>query len=926
VISPPVCAGCGKQLRTLSRLGQDWYCGGCARRDSRCSACGRQALITSRDREGQPRCARCPDRDDRDPLAVLAAAITAADPSLTADTVTAATQRVFSKTANLRKLAWAIEGNPGLLTGDGARAPVMGVLRLIDELAGAGAENITRPACGRCHRVMQLYRRLDGLWCCRNCVAKTRTQPCARCGTMREPAARDEHGQPICPNCLVSDPANLEECAQCGRKRRVSVRTEDGPLCPSCRPWQTLTCSICGREAPCAISKATGKPWCRACKQRWTRCARCGTMAPVRGGTADAPLCSACTIPGAEFCRTCPGCGQEGRIAVGQCRTCRLREQLRDLLAGPDGTINPNLQALHDSLAGSERPSTALDWLGKSTAGILREIATGQRPLTHAALDELPDSKPLRHLRTILVATGTLPPRDEQLARLETWISRAVAERPALDERRLLHRYATWHVVRRLRGRLAGKHTTYGQFLAAQRNVRAAIALLDWLTARGLTLANARQGDLDAWLGDAQATHRTDAGNFVRWARRNKLTTLDFAAVKWGGPSSVIDTETRWEQARWLLHDDTLKPGDRLAGLLVLLYAQQTSVISRLTLGHVHDADGQVLIRLGREPVVLPAPLDALARQVTATRRGHAVLGDDGTSAWLFPGGQPGQPISAFQLGGERGLGLPLVAGGAELGGDVVELAGVVPGCVDERGQRLLVALELSQGRGLEQVQELPPRRGLDGELGPGHGEGRGHLGPGQADGLGDAGLGHLPVIEQGQHREGVVGEGRRLPVVVLGPLLDQPGALVGPLVALLAGDEPQDPCACALAADGAPVPGPDPQLAAGAADEGDRDEVAAPIRPLGGDLPAQGNVRLGDGGLRVGAHVGVQQQRAGVECLQGDRLGGGVGHGVLLPEAAGALPDESLTGQLPPPLARQVRSRFRVRSTCRRQPAGPGP
>ena len=30
--------------------------------------------------------------------------------------------------------------------------------------------------------------------------------------------------------------------------------------------------------------------------------------------------------------------------------------------------------------------------------------------------------------------------------------------------------------------------------------------------------------------------------------------------------------------------------------------------------------------------------------QVAATRRGHAALGDDGTSAWLFPGGQPGRP------------------------------------------------------------------------------------------------------------------------------------------------------------------------------------------------------------------------------------------------------------------------------------------
>jgi hypothetical protein len=663
VISPPACAGCGKQLGTLSRLGQDWYCGTCARRDGRCSACGREALIASRDREGQPRCGRCPDRDDRDPLAVLADAVTSADPSLTADTAAAAAQRVFSKTANLRKLAWAIEKDPGLLTGEGARAPVMGVLRLIDELAGAGARNIIRPACGRCGRVMLLYRRIGGLWCCRNCVAKTRARKCARCGTVKEPAARDGNGQPICPNCLVSDPANLEECIQCGRRRRVIARTPDGPLCGTCRPWEIMDCSICGRHAPCAISKATGKPWCRACKQRWARCDRCGTTAPVRGGTASAPLCSACAVPGAEFWRTCPGCGQEGRIVLGQCRTCRLREELRDLLAGPDGTISPDLQALHDSLAGSERPSTVLTWLGKgAVTGVLREVAAGRRPLSHEALDELPDGKPLRHLRTILVATGTLPPRDEQMARLETWIVRAIAGRPGTDERRLLHQYATWHVVRRLRGRLAGQHATYGQFVSAQRNVRAAIALLDWLAARGLTLETARQGDLDAWTGDAQAVHRADGGNFVRWARRNKLTALDFAAVRWDGPAGAIDTETRWEQARWLLHDDSLKSEDRLAGLLVLLYAQRTSVISRLTLSHVQSADGQVLIRLGREPVVLPRPVDALALQVAATRRGHAALGDDGTSAWLFPGGRPGQPISAARLG-ERLSGIGIRAG-----------------------------------------------------------------------------------------------------------------------------------------------------------------------------------------------------------------------------------------------------------------------
>jgi hypothetical protein len=104
-----------------------------------------------------------------------------------------------------------------------------------------------------------------------------------------------------------------------------------------------------------------------------------------------------------------------------------------------------------------------------------------------------------------------------------------------------------WHVVHRLRGRLSGAHTTRGQAVAAQRNIKAAIALLDWLTTHDLTLDSARQGDLEAWLPAAQPAHRTNAGNFVRWARRHKLTRLDFAAIRWGGPTGTIDTETRWE-------------------------------------------------------------------------------------------------------------------------------------------------------------------------------------------------------------------------------------------------------------------------------------------------------------------------------------------------------------------------------------------
>ena len=659
VISPPACAGCGKDLATMQRRGQDWYCSACGPRREPCGACGSARPVTFRDRDGQPRCRRCPPGDGRDPAAVIAAIVAAIDPAVPAQAVISAVHAAAAQSGQLRRLAWALQDEPGLLTGAGARAPAPSVLRLIGRLREAGATGIVAPPCPRCGRVIYLHRRIEGQWCCRNCEARSRSQPCARCGATRQVAARDEHGRPLCSQCLIADPANQETCAGCGRCRPVNVRAPGGPLCANCRPWKTLTCGICGRKAPCAISEATGKPWCRACKKRWIRCARCGQAGPVRGGTPGHPLCSACTRPDPGFWRSCPDCGQPGRIHASRCARCAVEQRLRGLLGNQDGEIRPQLQALYHALATADRPDTVAAWLAKSAAPvILNSLDPGQQ-LTHRVLDELPPGKTVEHLRSVLVDTGTLPPRDEQMTRLNHWISHVIGERPDPGQQQLLHRYAVWHVMRRLRARLGGTHATNGQVRAAQRVIKAATALLDWLTVRDLTLATARQGDLDAWLASAQASHRTDAGNFVRWARKQKLTSMDFAATRWGGPAGVIDTETRWQQACWLLHDDTLKPEDRVAGLLVLLYAQTAATVSRLTTGHIQASGNTVQIRLGREPVVLPEPLDALILQVAATRHGHAAIGGQETSPWLFPGGQPGRPISAYQLGGRlRQLGI----------------------------------------------------------------------------------------------------------------------------------------------------------------------------------------------------------------------------------------------------------------------------
>ncbi|MHB1800064.1 MAG: hypothetical protein ACYCU5_00130 [Actinomycetes bacterium] len=650
-VSPPVCTECAKPMRAFQRRGKDWYCGAHGPQTAACAICGHLRPIAQRDRAQQPRCWQHPLRDDQDPTGVLIDLVASIDPVLDGQLVRAAICAAAPQPGQRRRLAWALTDRPELLTGSGAQAPVPAVLRFIDALAEHGSERIVRPPCPHCGRVIALVKPRDGVRLCRNCVAKSRAQTCSRCGAHREAATRDEQGRPLCPRCLITDPANQEVCLLCRRRRPVSVRTPDGPLCPSCRPIATVTCSICGRSAPGSISQLTGQTCCHACLQWRARCSRCGNVRPARSGTRSQPLCGSCTHPDAHR-HACPGCGEPTQHRSRRCARCTLGRRLGELLRDDTGEIHPQLQVLHDNLADHERPDTVLAWLNKDTASaIVRELVTGRRALTHAGLDELPDAKPVQHLRSVLVATGALPPRDEHLIRLEHWITATLAELADPEQRALLHRYARWHAVHRLRRRNNGRHATHGQRIAVQRSIRAAITLLDSLAARGLDLASAGQGDLEQWLTRAPAGARVDAGNFVRWARRNKLTSLNFAATKWEGPQRVIDGEARWADARRLLHDDNLKAEDRVAGLLVLLYAQSTTAISRLTLDHVHTDEHDVWLRLGREPIVLPDPLNALVRELVGFRHGHATLGDRGTSHWLFPGGQPNQPISAHRLG-----------------------------------------------------------------------------------------------------------------------------------------------------------------------------------------------------------------------------------------------------------------------------------
>lgn len=650
-IAAPRCGECGRSVSYLISRKGCVICSPCRDQPQPCARCGEERRVSTRDRHGRPRCDHCPDTDG-DPLRLLTQVVAGLDPALGDEAVMTALGRATARAAGQRRLAWAIADQPGLLAGNGSQAPSPAVLRFIDELIRAGATRVLPPRCPHCQRAVSLSKLLDGQRVCRNCFARTRAVPCCRCGAVREPAARDADGGPLCPNCLVNDPANLEDCTRCGSRRRVAVRTADGPLCQGCRPRPVLACSICGREKPCEISRATGQPWCENCQNRWRRCSACATMAPVHGGAPGKPLCAKCVNPDPGFWDRCPECRETWVISPRPCQRCVLGRHARQLLANEAGQVRPDLAPLLTALTEADRPDNAIAWLRQpGVRAILSAIGRQDRAVTHDALDEMPPGKTLAHLRSILVATGTLPERDERLVRLELWIREAVRRREDPGERRVLHSYATWHHLRKLRNRLRETPTTRLQDLNVRCHVTAAANFLDWLAGQGLTLAACRQGDLDR-RNSTDASYPAETAHFIRWAVGHKYARdLTAGAIRWEGPRGPHDTEKRWDDARRLLHDGTLAIQDRVAGLLLLLYAQRIAAITRLTASDVRDDGTTVAITLGTAPIVLPPPLDGLVRDLVAARRGHAAIGRPAATPWLFAGGRPGQPITDDALG-----------------------------------------------------------------------------------------------------------------------------------------------------------------------------------------------------------------------------------------------------------------------------------
>lgn len=152
---------------------------------------------------------------------------------------------------------------------------------------------------------------------------------------------------------------------------------------------------------------------------------------------------------------------------------------------------------------------------------------------------------------------------------------------------------------------------------------------------------------------------RWQAGPFLAWARqrRHLPTQVTFPHAYKRASEAPADAEERWQIAQRLVRDDTLDPVDRVAGALVVLYAQPLARIVTLTTDDVTVTDTNVHLMLGTDALELPEPFATIIQQLPHRRR--ASTAEQLSTRWLFAGSHADKSLTINSLGNRlRAIGI----------------------------------------------------------------------------------------------------------------------------------------------------------------------------------------------------------------------------------------------------------------------------
>ncbi|MGO9384931.1 MAG: hypothetical protein ACLP4W_23280 [Mycobacterium sp.] len=350
-------------------------------------------------------------------------------------------------------------------------------------------------------------------------------------------------------------------------------------------------------------------------------------------------------------------------------------------LFGHDGELSGSAARIVETLLECDS-SAVLRWAGRTR--LRKPLAAGIRDLgdtlSHEGLDSLPTSKSVEWLRNILIDAGALPPRDPYLRRTEMYVDARLLSIENRDDRSAVRAFAEWHHLRRLRDQASRAPLKRGNGLGAQSEISAITAFLEDLQAQGLTLASCRQEHVDHWV--VCNPTRAQIHHFLGWAvHRGHAHDVQAPTPETRRTRDTLSgDDERWQLIQYLIEDPHLETRDRVAGLLVLLYSQQTTRLVTVKISDVTIDPGRpVTLKLGAIPLTVPTPLDRFLAELVQQRRGYAAV-DAGDNPWLFPGGRSGRHLSANQMGLRlRRIGiLPRVARNTAL----IELAGELSAAV----------------------------------------------------------------------------------------------------------------------------------------------------------------------------------------------------------------------------------------------------
>ncbi|MER5972968.1 hypothetical protein ABT112_25095 [Streptomyces sp. NPDC002055] len=450
--------------------------------------------------------------------------------------------------------------------------------------------------------------------------------------------------------------------------------------------WYMAECCRCGQRRHKAGTWPDGYV-CRTCSDRAVR-----TRGTCPGCGQDRALPGLHPVDGCAICTTCAGfsqtfdcsrCGFEGKLLGGRlCERCTLTDRLTALLDDGTGRVRPALTPLLTLLMAMDKPRSGLAWLEmrRSQPGnasqLLRRLGLGEIPLTHDAFHELQPWRAAAHLEELLMASGVLPAVDKYICSFQRWLPGHLADIADPEHVKTIKLFATWHVLPHLRQRADRSHITPSVRRFAAEQIKHATTFLRWLSTRDSTLSSCGQLDIDAWFAQNTEHGRTCLRPFLNWARQSSRCSrsLSIPTMKVSRRPALSEAERLAALGRLLTDADT-PMRLRVAGVIVLLYAQPLTRIVQLTVDDVlHDGE-TTLLRLGEPASPVPAPAAALLLAYIADRDNMNTATNQ-ASRWLFPGrraGRPARPDHMSSLLGE--IGIPVAAArGAAIRQQLLEL------------------------------------------------------------------------------------------------------------------------------------------------------------------------------------------------------------------------------------------------------------